>query len=181
MLYDNRFRMPEGYRSVIPKKKSLLDYSRRGRKFLQQNMLICIDSSAFILGLQGNDSSAVKLLELISSDLKLTIPRLVAQEVTRNLNTTPQVRQFYRLFQNYDFAQIIEEPVPPVLVEKYVNLGLPGKADAFIGAFAEWINANYLISENRHFLRDLQTTAFQVLNATEFVKLWDSKISELKE
>lgn len=76
---------------------------------MPQNMLICIDSSAFILGLQGNDSSAVKLLESISSDLKLTLPRLVAQEVTRNLNTTQQVRQFYRLFQNYDFAQIRAE------------------------------------------------------------------------
>jgi predicted nucleic acid-binding protein len=136
-------------------------------------MQICIDSSAFVLGLRGTDPAATRILELISSELNLVIPRLVAQEVTRNLMTSEQVRQFYRLFENYDFAQIIDEPVPAALVEKYVNLGLPGKADAFIGAFAEWKNLGYLISENRHFLRELRTNAFQVLDATEFVKLWE--------
>ena len=110
---------------------------------------------------------------MIDSELNLVIPRLVAQEVTRNLITSEQVRQFYRLFQNYDFARIIDEPVPPALVEKYVNLGLPGKADAFIGAFAEWKNVGYLISENRHFLRELRTNAFRVLDATEFLRLWE--------
>lgn len=141
-------------------------------------MRICIDSSAFILGLQGSDPGAIKLLELVGSELNLIIPRLIVQEVTRNLVTPGQVRQFYRLFQNYDFAQVIDEPVPSALVEKYVNLGLPAKADAFIGAFAEWMNASYLISENRHFLRDLQTDAFQVLDATEFVKLWKADIQD---
>ncbi|MGH2415491.1 MAG: PIN domain-containing protein [Microcystaceae cyanobacterium] len=134
-------------------------------------MRICIDSSAFILGVQESDPAATKLLELVGSKLNLIIPRLIAQEVTRNLVTPEQVRQFYRLFENYDFAQIIDELVPSALVEKYVNLGLPAKADAFIGAFAEWMNVSYLISENRHFLRDLHTDAFQVLDAAEFVKL----------
>ena len=78
-------------------------------------MLICIDSSALVVGLQGKD--------------------------------------------------------PFVLVEKYVNLGLPAKADAFIGAFAEWMNVSYLISENRHFLRQVKTKAFQIMDADEFVKL----------
>jgi predicted nucleic acid-binding protein len=138
-------------------------------------MRICIDSSAFILGLHDTDPDASKILELIGSELKLTIPRLVAQEVTRNLTTSEQVRQFYQLFQNYDVAQIIDEPVPPALVKRYASLGLPAKADAFIGAFAEWMNVNYLISENRHFLRQLTTEAFQVLDAVDFIKLWQSR------
>jgi hypothetical protein len=75
------------------------------------------------------------------------------------------------LFQNYSFAQIIDEPVPVALVQKYVNLGLPAKADAFIGAFAEWMNVNYLISENRHFLRQVQANAFKILNTDEFIKI----------
>ncbi len=50
-------------------------------------MLICIDSSALVVGLQGKDPSASKILELIGSDLKLIIPRLIAQEVTRNLTS----------------------------------------------------------------------------------------------
>ena len=139
-------------------------------------MLICIDSSALVVGLQGKDPSATKILELVGSDLNLIIPRLIAQEVTRNLSSPQQVRQFYQLFQNYSFAQIIDEPVPLVLVEKYVNLGLPAKADAFIGAFAEWMNVSYLISENRHFLRQVKTKAFQIMDADEFVKLLETDI-----
>jgi predicted nucleic acid-binding protein len=139
-------------------------------------MLICIDSSALVVGLQGKDPSATKILESVGSDLNLIIPRLIAQEVTRNLNSPQQVRQFYQLFQNYSFAQIIDEPVPLVLVEKYVNLGLPAKADAFIGAFAEWMNVSYLISENRHFLRQVKTKAFQIMDVDEFVKLLETDI-----
>ena len=76
----------------------------------------------------------------------------------------------------YNFAQIIDEPVlPSAFVDKYINLGLPAKADAFIGTFAEWMAVSYLISENRHFLHDLKTDAFKVLSATEFVELWENE------
>ena len=137
-------------------------------------MRICIDSSVFIPALQGNDSDAVQLLNLIGPELTLIIPRLVAQEVTRNLNTPEQIRLFYRLFRLYDFAFIVDEPVPRALVDKYVASGLPSKADAFIGAFAEWMEVRYLVSDNRHFLRDLQTDAFTVLDASAFIARWES-------
>jgi hypothetical protein len=116
------------------------------------------------------------LLELVGNDLKLIIPRLIAQEVTRNLSTLEQAKQFYRLFQNYEFAQIIDEPVPSLYVQKYVSLGLPAKADAFIGAFAEWMNVDYLVSENRHFLRELKASAFQVMDTDVFVAFWESRL-----
>jgi hypothetical protein len=106
--------------------------------------------------------------------VQLVIPRLVAQEVTRNLRSTEQVRQFYQLFQAVDFAFIVDEPVPLVLVEKYTRLGLPSKADAIIGAFAEWLGVRCLISDNRHFLRELQTDAFEILDAAEFVARWEA-------
>lgn len=137
-------------------------------------MRICIDSCVFIHGLQESDVAADRLLNLIGPELPLVIPRLVAQEVTRNLNTPEQIRRFYRLFQAYDFAFIVDDPVPRILVDKYTTLGLPAKADAFIGAFAEWLEVRYLISDNRHFLRDLQTDAFNVLDAAEFISRWDA-------
>jgi hypothetical protein len=130
-------------------------------------MRICIDSSILIPSLQESDPAAMHLLILVGPELTLMIPRLVAQEVTRNLKTTEQVRRFYRLFQAYDFAFVVDEPVPRNLVVKYTNLGLPEKADAFIGAFAEWMNVRYLVSSNRHFLRELQTDIFDVLDAAE--------------
>ncbi|NJL47879.1 MAG: PIN domain-containing protein [Leptolyngbyaceae cyanobacterium SM2_5_2] len=100
-------------------------------------MRICIDSSAFIVGLEGSDSDAAQILDWVGHEFSLVIPRLIAQEVTRNLRKPGQIRQFYRLFQNYSFAQIIDEPIPADLVNRYITLGLPAKADAFIGAFAE--------------------------------------------
>ena len=137
-------------------------------------MRICIDSCVFVNSLRQNDPAAVRLLDLIGPELILVIPRLVAQEVTANLLTAEQVRRFYRLFHNREFAFIVDEPVPRTLVDKYVELGLPEKADAFIGAFAEWIQARYLISDNRHFLRDLRTDAFCVLDSETFLERWET-------
>lgn len=137
-------------------------------------MRICIDSCAFIHALQESDPDAVRLLRLVGNDIILIIPRLVAQEVTRNLKTSEQVRRFYRLFRVADFARIVDEPVPRELVDKYIQLGLPEKADAFIGAFVEWMDMRYLISDNRHFLRQLQTDSFEVLQAGEFLERWEN-------
>jgi hypothetical protein len=136
-------------------------------------MRICIDSSTLIFCLRQDNPFAAQLLDIVSPELVLVIPRLVGQEVTRNLTTPVQVRRFYRLFQARTFAFLIDEPVPQELVDKYVRLGLPEKADAFIGAFAEWMQARYLISENRHFLRELRTSAYQVLSAEEFIARWE--------
>ena len=137
-------------------------------------MRICIDSCVFIRGLQGGDPAAARLLDLLGPDLVMVIPRLVTQEVTRNLRTREQVRLFYRLFRGCDFAFIVDEPVPRTLVERYVALGLPAKADVFIGAFAEWMQVRYLLSDHRHFLRDLRTDAYDVLDAAEFVTRWEA-------
>lgn len=139
-------------------------------------MRICIDSSTFIPGLQKSEPDKVKLLRLVRNNIQITIPRLIAKEVTRNLVVAEEVREFYRLFQEEEFGQIIDEPIPSALVEKYINLGLPAKADAFIGAFAEWMNVSHLISENRHFIRELQTTAFQIVNTAEFIKLLEDEM-----
>jgi hypothetical protein len=66
---------------------------------------------------------------------------------------------------------IVDALTPPELVEKYVALGLPAKADALIGAFTEWMGAQYLISDNRHFL-SLTTEVFAVLRPGEFLRRW---------
>lgn len=136
-------------------------------------MRICIDSCVFINALTLADPSAVKLLGLVGPQLTLIVPRLVGLEVTRNLRTPEQVRLFYQLFRERDFAFIVDEPVPRALVDKYVELGLREKGDAFVGAFAEWMQVRYLVSDNRHFLRELHTDAFSVLAAAECVARWE--------
>jgi hypothetical protein len=137
-------------------------------------MRICIDSCIFIHGLRTGDPETNRLIGIVGPAVQVVIPRLVAQEVTRNLRSQEQVRRFYQLFHDTDSAFIVDELVPAPLVEKYVDLGLPAKADAFIGAFAEWIEARYLVSSNRHFLRDLHTDRFDVLTVVEFVSRWET-------
>ena len=137
-------------------------------------MRICIDSCVFIYGAQREKSAERRLITLIGPTVQLVIPRLVAQEVTRNLRSTKQVRRFYRLFHELDSASIVDGPVPAEMVAKYISLGLPAKADAYIGAFAEWMQVHYVISDNRHFLRELRTHAFEVLDAAAFIARWES-------
>ena len=59
--------------------------------------------------------------------------------------------------------------MPQNLLAKYIELGLREKADALIGAFAEWVGAKYLVSDNRHFLQELRTDAFEVVSPAEFL------------
>ena len=138
-------------------------------------MHICIDSCVFIRGIRTADTTIIQVLAAVGPRLQLYIPRLVAQEVTRNLRSPQQVRQFYQIFHQVSFAFIIDDPVPESLVNKYTALGLPAKADAFIGAFAEWMGVRYLISDNRHFLRALRTDAFKVVDAETFLDRWEAR------
>ncbi len=69
---------------------------------------------------------------------------------------------------------LIDDPIPRIFVRKYIDLGLPAKADAFIGTFAEWMHVSYLISDNRHFLRELKTDTFDVMDAATFLSRWET-------
>jgi predicted nucleic acid-binding protein len=132
-----------------------------------KSMRICIDSNQFIFGLSGSDAASETLLKLLPR-LEVVIPRLILKEVTRNLNQA-QVKALYALLRQAPHVAIVEEPVPAELVQKYVALGLREKADAIIGAFAEWQGAKYIISDNRHFLDELKGSAFEVVNSEEFL------------
>lgn len=136
-------------------------------------MIICIDSCVFIRGFQKLDPPTMYLLQTFVPEIHLCIPRIVVQEVTRNLRTQQQLRDFYRFVHDPILTLIVDEPVPPELVNKYIQMGLNQKGDAIIGAFAEWKNIDYLISNNRHFLRILQPEAFMVLDVKTFLSRWN--------
>jgi predicted nucleic acid-binding protein len=141
-------------------------------------MRICIDSNQFIFGLSGSDPASEDLLRLLPH-LDVVIPRLVLKEVTRNLNQA-QIRSLYALLHQAPKTVLIEGSVPPELVQKYVALGLREKADAIIGAFAEWQGATYIISDNRHFLEELQSKAFEVMTADEFLQRYYRLITPME-
>lgn len=130
-------------------------------------MRICIDSNQFIFGISGTDPASEILMTLLPH-LELVIPRLVIKEVVRNLNDI-QAKIFYALLNTASNLKIIEEPVPVQLIQKYISRGLSEKADAFIGAFAEWQDVKWLISDNRHFLYELTNATFEVLTPDNFI------------
>jgi len=130
-------------------------------------MRICIDSNQFIFGIGGVDPASETIMSLLPS-LEVILPRLVIKEVSRNL-TEAQTKTLFNLLNKASQVKVVEEHVPAVLVQKYVKLGLPEKADAFIGAFVEWQGAKYLISDNRHFLSELTGATFDVLIPEEFL------------
>jgi predicted nucleic acid-binding protein len=134
------------------------------------NMRICIDSNQFIFGISGTDPASEALL-LHLPYLEVVIPRLVIKEVTRNLREA-QVKSLYALLSKAPRVTIIDAPVPVDLVNKYSKLNLPEKANAIIGAFVEWQGAQYLISDNRHFLEQSENAAFEVLTPDKFLQIY---------
>ncbi|MCE7979744.1 MAG: hypothetical protein DYG89_01015 [Caldilinea sp. CFX5] len=131
-------------------------------------MRICIDSNQFIFGISGTDAACERLLFLLPR-LEVVLPRIVITEVTRNLSPA-EVKTFHTLLRKSSNTTVIYEAVPRSLVDKYVALGLREKGDAFIGAFAEWQQVTYLISDNRHFLVELKTTAFEIVTPERFLQ-----------
>ena len=138
-------------------------------------MLICIDSCVFIRGYNQEGSDAERLLRSIGPELQVVINRLIAQEVPRNLSGQEQIRRFYQVFHDNAAAFIVSGPIPQAILERYIALGLREKGDAVIGAFAEWMAVDYLISDNRHFLRELQTDAYRVASPAEFLAHWEQQ------
>lgn len=135
-------------------------------------MRIVIDSNIFILGIGEIDHNSVKLLEKIV-DFNVIIPRLIIQEVVKNLAEIKYnlPKKFFRLIYSSKAFKIDERKIPKQLIEKYKRLGVKKEADAAIGGFVEWVKAQYLISGNRHFLEEAKPTKFKILTAKEFLKM----------
>ena len=62
---------------------------------------------------------------------------------------------------------------PEELILKYIDLGF-AEEDAAIAACAEWVGAEYLISENRHFLSRSELVGFEIVNAETALSLLQS-------
>ncbi|MGA9351931.1 MAG: type II toxin-antitoxin system VapC family toxin [Anaerolineae bacterium] len=140
--------------------------SAYGRPSIVGDILI-LDSNEYIFGFADPHSDSADLLKAIK-DYVVIVPAIVVQEVTSNLaaisSTLP--RMFYGLLNDPSVHMVRSYDEPPEeLWLKYLDLGL-SEEDAFIGGFAEWVGAKFLVSENRDFLRELKTEAFEVVDAS---------------
>ncbi len=135
-------------------------------------MLLVLDSNEYIFAFGASiDPTPRSLLKRILDEYPLhsiRLPRLITEEVRRNLS--PESNRNFMTFVT-GLAEIDEDFVVPFdLGAKYEAFGFK-EADAFISAYAEWVGANALVTENRHFLKRTDNLPFLVVTAEECLRL----------
>jgi len=137
----------------------------------KKNLRLVIVSNEYIFAFSPlKEPVSYKFLEkLLETTLLHTvrIPRTIFEEVKRNLS--PESFREFLSFINA-LTTIDEDIVVPFeLGVKYEMKGLkPG--DAFIAAYAEWVGADVLVTENRHFLDRHSDLPFKILTAEKCLK-----------
>ena len=135
-------------------------------------MRLVIDSNEYIFAFGPIKKSVPALfLDKVLASVPLHsihIPRTVFIEVRRNLSPIA----FGEFFAFLSELTVIDEDflVPYDIDVKYERMGLK-MADAFIAAYAEWVGADALVTENRHFLSKNPSLPFKVLSAEKCLKL----------
>ena len=127
-------------------------------------MIIILDSNEYIIFL--NKESALLNQLLANENITIYCNDTIIKEVLRNVGETVKGWFYKILFKNN--VAIKNETPAFSLIEKYRNLGLK-KGDIIIAAFCESVNASFLISENRHFLKDTKFEKFKVVKLSEFL------------
>lgn len=138
-------------------------------------MLLVLDSNEYIFGLGISMGSGMrepdceKLIDILREkypEYTIRIPRLIVAEVRKNLSV--EIFKEFILFIS-ELTKIDEDIVVPFeMAARYENLGLAPE-DAFIAAYVEWVGADVLVSENRHFLSRRKGLPFRVLRARELL------------
>lgn len=135
-------------------------------------MLFIIDSNEFIFAFTpSNKKIASKILfeKLLESNIQIRIPRIIFEEVKRNLSI-----EAFQEFNNFirQLTSVDEDiSVPFEIGIKYTLMGLK-PADAFIAAYTEWTGADALVTENRHFLSRQTNLLFKILTAESCLKIF---------
>jgi predicted nucleic acid-binding protein len=134
-------------------------------------LLLVVDSNVYIFGfgLVRVPSCKNLIYEVIENPelYTLRIPRTIVEEVRTHL--APE--DFSTFIRVVNTLTTIDEDflIPFELGSKYESRGFK-PADAFIAAYAEWVGADALVTENRHFLSKNPSLPFKVLTAEKCLK-----------
>jgi len=135
-------------------------------------LLLVVDSNVYIFGFGLVKIPACKNLiyEVIENRklYTLRIPRTIVEEVRFHLSP----EDFSTFIRVINTLTTIDEDflIPFELGAKYEARGFK-PADAFIAAYTEWVGADALVTENRHFLSQNPELPFKVLTADKCLKL----------
>ena len=156
------------------KKKSLPNSAppdeKSGKKSIGPDTRLVLDSNEYILGIPASNASCAELMDQLG-DLKVYVPSMVVKEVRRNLQRHYGLgKEFFRLISKSKNITVLWSEPPEELILKYINLGF-AEEDAAIAACVEWVGAEHLISENRHFLSRSEQVAFEIVDAETALSL----------
>jgi len=133
-------------------------------------LLLVLDSNEYIFafGLYKKPSCEELLDTILSFSIPIRISQAIIKEIRRNL----PISAFKEFIEFITSLTIIDEDifVPFELGIKYELKGLK-PSDAFIAAYTEWVGADALVTENRHFLSKHSDLPFKVLTAKECLKI----------
>lgn len=135
-------------------------------------MRLVLDANEYIfaLGLFRKQSceSLLKLLIDNFPSYSISICRTIVEEVRANL--TP--KEFHSFVKFINVFTTLDEDflVPFEMGAKYEAKELK-EADALIAAYTEWVGADALVTENRHFLNLHSDLPFKILTAENCLKL----------
>ena len=127
------------------------------------SLKLVLDSNEYVLHFSKNSDALLMLLNL---DAKIYLNALIFREAIRNIRLS-EVKELVLLLKNPKFA-VNSEKIPQDIIDKYKNLGLK-KGDIVIAAFCEFVKANYLITENRHFLKEIKFSMHHVRSMVDFL------------
>ena len=132
---------------------------------------VVLDTNEYIFAIRKSPQfpACQQLLRLGLHKLAVYLPLQIILEVNRNLYTE-EVIAVYRLLLGA--RDLIQDFTPPQdsLIHHYSNLGAKD-GDARICAQLHSAEIKWLISENRHFLAELQELPFTALTAADALKL----------
>lgn len=126
-------------------------------------MKIALDSNEYINFLNRKSLLLDKLFA--NENVNIYINGDIVKEVLRNVKETLK-GEFYKILFKYKI-EVNNEKLPFYLFNKYKKLSLK-KGDFIIAAFCEFVEADYLITENRHFLMKIKFDKFDVITIKEF-------------
>ena len=126
-------------------------------------MIVVLDSNEYINFL----NKKVRLEEVFQiEDVSIRINELIVKEVLRNVSEQLK-KEFYALLLRSNVV-LRKEKLPGALFNKYRQKGLK-KGDIVIESFCENEKAGYLVSENRHFLKEIKFDKFRVVKLGDFL------------
>lgn len=129
-------------------------------------VIIVLDSNEYIKYI--NERSDLLNLLFQRVGFYFYLHRIIHDEVLRNLRKDTEKEFFKLVIENR--IDVDETTLPIALFHKYKELGL-NKGDIAIASFCDKIGADYLITENRDFLKSKKFD-FQVLSLKEFLELY---------